>query len=44
MEVVRLSRRERERAFRFEGEERVRIRMCPVCGAGMSVVVRRGVG
>lgn len=42
MALVREDRRERERAFRLEGEERVRMRMCPVCGAGMSVVVRRG--
>lgn len=42
-DVVRAERRDSERALRLRGEESVRIRMWPVCGAGMSVVVRRGV-
>jgi len=33
-----------ERAFELWGLERVRRRMWPRCGAGMSVVWRRGVG
>jgi hypothetical protein len=39
---LRVERRERERAFELWGLERVRRRMWPRWGAGMSWVVRRG--
>jgi len=41
---LRWERRAVERAFELEGLERVRRRMWPRWGAGMSWVVRRGVG